>query len=59
MLFRSQAAQRFLERRRESPVSPLNPAAIAGQQAIADTFAKEGVLPHEIKVADAVWHADR
>lgn len=51
-----QSARNFLERRRQSPVSPLNPAAITGQQAIADAFAKEGILPHEIRVADAVWH---
>ena len=54
-----QSASHFLERRRQSPVSPLNPAAVAGQQAIADAFAKEGILPRQIKVADAVWRAGR
>lgn len=52
-----QSARSFLDRRRQSPVSPLNPAAIAGQQAIANAFAKEGILPRQIKVADAVWRA--
>jgi sulfonate transport system substrate-binding protein len=52
-----QSARNFLERRRQSPVSPLNQAAVAGQQAIADAFAKEGILPRQIKVADAVWRA--
>jgi sulfonate transport system substrate-binding protein len=55
----AQAARSFLERRQASPVSPLNPAAVADQQAIADAFAKVGILPHQIKVADAVWHTGR
>jgi sulfonate transport system substrate-binding protein len=50
-----QAARTFLARRQDASVSPLNPAVVAGQQAIADAFAKEGVIPHQIKVADAVW----
>lgn len=53
-----QAARDFLQRRRQSPVSPLSPAAIAGQQAIADAFAQEGILPRHINVADAVWRTD-
>lgn len=52
-----QAAQSFLERRQQSPVSILSPSAISGQQAIADAFAKEGILPRQIRVADAVWRA--
>lgn len=55
----AQSARRFLERRQTSAVSPLNPAAVADQQAIADAFAKEGILPHQIKVAAAVWHTGR
>ena len=55
----SQAAREFLERRQESPVSALSPAAVADQQAIADAFAKEGILPRQIKVADAVWRTER
>ena len=51
------SARDFLERRRQSPVSPLSPSAIAGQQAIANAFAREGILPRQIKVADAVWRA--
>lgn len=54
----SQAAHSFLERRQQSPVSPLSPAAVADQQAIADAFAKEGILPRRINVADAVWRAE-
>jgi sulfonate transport system substrate-binding protein len=50
------AARSYLARRRQSPVGPVNAAGIANQQAIADAFAKEGILPHPIKVADAVWH---
>ncbi len=53
----SQAAHSFLERRQRSPVRLLSPAAVADQQAIADAFAKEGILPRRINVADAVWRA--
>lgn len=55
----ARAARDFLQRRQQSPVSPLNPAAVAGQQAIANAFAKEGILPRQINVADAVWRLDR
>ena len=53
-----QAAHSFLERRQQSPVSPLNPSTVADQQVIADTFAKAGILPRRINVADAVWRAE-
>jgi sulfonate transport system substrate-binding protein len=53
------AAHDFLGRRRQSPVSLLTPPVIAGQQAIADAFVKEGILPRQIKVADVVWHTGR
>ena len=53
-----QAARAFLERRQDSPVGLLTPAVIAGQQAIADAFAKQGVIPNKIKVVDAVWRGE-
>jgi sulfonate transport system substrate-binding protein len=53
-----QSATTFLARRQDSPVNTLDPVVIAGQQQIADAFAKAGVIPREIKVADAVWHAE-
>ena len=30
-------------------------AVVAQQQVIADTFVRLGLLPHRIRVADAVW----
>jgi len=53
-----QSATTFLARRQDSPANVLNPSVVAGQQQIADAFAKAGVIPREIKVADAVWHPD-
>jgi sulfonate transport system substrate-binding protein len=53
-----QSASTFLARRQDSPVNALNPGVVAGQQEIADAFAKAGVIPREIKVADAVWHPE-
>ena len=55
----ARAAHDYLQRRRDSPVSLLSSAAVADQQAIADTFAKEGILPRRIKVAEAVWQSER
>jgi sulfonate transport system substrate-binding protein len=51
-----EAATTFLARRPPSPVNTLNPAVIAKQQAIADTFARAGLIPRQIKIEDAVWH---
>ncbi len=50
-----EVAKLFLSRRPPSPVGPLSPAVIATQQALADTYAQAGLIPHPIKVADAVW----
>lgn len=51
----AEVAKLFLSRRPPSPVGPLSPAVIATQQALADTYAEAGLIPHPIKVADAVW----
>jgi sulfonate transport system substrate-binding protein len=51
-----EAATTFLARRSASPVDTLSPATVARQQAVADAFVKEGLLPHPINVNDAVWH---
>jgi sulfonate transport system substrate-binding protein len=52
-----EAATTFLSRRSDSPVSFLNAAEIAKQQAVADTFVSAGLLPRRITIADAVWHS--
>lgn len=46
---------RVLERRQPSPVAPLTPALVAEQQQVADAFARLGLIPRPIRVADAVW----
>jgi sulfonate transport system substrate-binding protein len=51
------AAAKFVERRQGSPVTVMTRAGIAGQQAIADAFAKAGVIPVRVEVGAAVWHA--
>ena len=50
-----EAATTFLARRPPSPVSELSAAVVERQQAIADTFAKAGLIPRQIKIQDAVW----
>jgi sulfonate transport system substrate-binding protein len=50
-----EAATTFLARRPFSPVNVLSPASVARQQVIADAFAKAGLIPHQIKIEDAVW----
>lgn len=50
-----QAALELAEQRRSYGVLPLTEDVIAGQQQIADTFFKLGLIPKEIKVADVVW----
>jgi sulfonate transport system substrate-binding protein len=49
-------AKIFLDRRPPSPVTPLDTAVIARQQSLADSYATAGLIPHPIRVADAVWH---
>ena len=46
---------RFLERRQPSPVAPLTPGLVAEQQKVADAFARLGLIPKPIRVADIVW----
>ena len=46
---------RFLERRQPSPVGPLNPALVAEQQKVADSFQQLGLIPKPLRVADIVW----
>jgi sulfonate transport system substrate-binding protein len=42
--------QEFKERSAPSRLDPISDAAIASQQAVADTFAKAGVIPAKIDV---------
>jgi sulfonate transport system substrate-binding protein len=46
---------RFLDRRTSGPVTLLKPADIADQQRVADAFARIGLIPKPLRVADAVW----
>jgi sulfonate transport system substrate-binding protein len=50
-------ARIYLQRRPPSPVAALGPAVVARQQALADRYAAAGLIPHPIRVADAVWSA--
>ncbi|MBW8722331.1 MAG: aliphatic sulfonate ABC transporter substrate-binding protein [Polaromonas sp.] len=45
----------FIQRRPVSPVGPLNAAAVADQQRVADAFLRLGLIPRAVKVADIVW----
>ncbi len=46
----------FLSRRPSAPTAPLTPAIVADQQRVADAFARLGLIPKPIRVADIVWH---
>lgn len=46
---------RFLARRQPSPVGPLSAALISEQQKVADAFARLGLIPRPVRVADIVW----
>ncbi|MFT3987911.1 aliphatic sulfonate ABC transporter substrate-binding protein [Aestuariivirga sp.] len=48
-------AQTLAAERAQFGIFPLTPEIIAGQQATADRFFKLGLIPKEIKIADAVW----
>ena len=48
---------RFIERRTAGPITRLKDADIADQQRVADAFARLGLIPKPIRVADAVWKA--
>jgi sulfonate transport system substrate-binding protein len=50
---------RFIARRPVSPVGPLGPGHIADQQRVADAFARLGLIPQRIRVADIVWQPGR
>ena len=45
----------FLSRRPSAPTAPLTPAIVADQQRVADAFARLGLIPKPIVVADIVW----
>jgi sulfonate transport system substrate-binding protein len=45
----------FLQRRPPSPVGPLSAATVVDQQRVADAFARLGLIPKPVKVADIVW----
>lgn len=49
---------RFLQRRPRSPVGPLGPQAVAEQQRVADAFARLGLIPRPVRVADIVWRPE-
>jgi sulfonate transport system substrate-binding protein len=48
---------RFLERRTSGPITRLREADIADQQRVADAFARIGLIPRPVRVADAVSRA--
>ena len=45
----------FLQRRPRSPVAALSAATTADQQRVADAFARLGLIPKPLRVADIVW----
>ncbi|MCA0407399.1 MAG: sulfonate ABC transporter substrate-binding protein, partial [Proteobacteria bacterium] len=49
------AAQERAVKRTDFTFSPITPALIAEQQAVADRFHRVGLIPKPIKVADIVW----
>jgi sulfonate transport system substrate-binding protein len=51
-------AKIFLDRRPPSPVTRLSAAVIRQQQELADRYAAAGLIPHSIRVADAVWQGN-
>jgi sulfonate transport system substrate-binding protein len=50
---------RVAERRRKFGVQTMGPELVAYQQQIADAFFRAGLIPHEIRVNEAIWNADR
>ncbi|MFT4149008.1 MAG: sulfonate ABC transporter substrate-binding protein [Paracoccaceae bacterium] len=50
-------AQKLAADRAQFGIFELTPEIIAGQQATADRFFRLGLIPKEIKIADAVWTA--
>jgi len=49
----------FISRRPPSPVGPLTPAVVADQQRVADSFARLGLIPKPVRVAEIVWSPAR
>ena len=49
----------FISRRPPSPVGPLTPAVVADQQRVADSFARLGLIPKAVRVAEIVWSPAR
>jgi sulfonate transport system substrate-binding protein len=45
----------FISRRPNAPTAALTPAIVADQQRVADAFARLGLVPKPVKVADIVW----
>jgi len=45
----------FISRRPVSPAAPLTPAIVADQQRVADAFARLGLIPQPVRVAEIVW----
>ena len=45
----------LMSRRPNAPTAPLTPAIVADQQRVADAFAKLGLIPKPVRVADIVW----
>jgi sulfonate transport system substrate-binding protein len=49
--------QLFLSRRSDpSPTTVIDPAMVADQQRVADSFKEIGLIPRAVKVADIVWY---
>jgi sulfonate transport system substrate-binding protein len=50
---------RVFTHRRKFGVETMRPELVAYQQQIADAFLRVGLIPHEIRVEEAIWNADR
>jgi len=49
----------FISRRPNAPTAPLTPAIVADQQRVADAFARLGLIPKPVAVADIVWQPSK
>lgn len=49
----------LLEHRPPIRIRPLSAVEIADQQRIADTYARLGLIPRQIRIQDIVWRADQ
>ncbi|HKX42288.1 MAG TPA: sulfonate ABC transporter substrate-binding protein [Burkholderiaceae bacterium] len=50
---------RFVSRRPNAPTAPLTQAIVADQQRVADAFARLGLIPKPVSVADIVWQPSK